>query len=275
MYIFTFLLNFAIALLPESVVPQNWKQLAQGMDLQNLVVKNHGKSGGSHISIVRIDPHLWELVFIGLSQTGESSGKTAREWCKNYKLTAAINAGMFGDNYKTHVGFLRSRDHVNNSQVNNYQSVVAFDPKKGKEIPPFRIFDLDESGITIQSILKDYNSVVQNLRLIKKPGTNQWNYQNGEWSEAAIGEDKEGRILFIYSRCPLSMHDLNQELLTSDIDIIAAQHLEGRYEAQFYLFQGDEEIDLFDSYDANSDEDNGNAEAQPIPNILGIRPRSR
>jgi hypothetical protein len=71
------------------------------------------------------------------------------------------------------------------------------------------------------------------------------------------------------------MHDLNQELLTSDIGIVAAQHLEGRFEAQFYLSQDDVEIDLFDSYDANSDEDNGNAEAQPIPNILGIRPRSR
>jgi hypothetical protein len=274
MNIFTFLLSFSIAILPESAVAQVWKQLAPGMDLQNLTTKNHGTSVDSHITILRIDPDLWELLFIGISRTGETLGKTAHEWCDSYKLTAAINAGMYADNYKTHVGYLRSKDHVNNSHFNNYQSVIAFDPKKGKVIPPFRIFDLDESGISMQSILNDYNSAIQNLRLIKKPGTNLWKQQNREWCEAAIGEDKEGRILFIYSRSPLSMHDLNQELLASGIGIVAAQHLEGGFEAQFYLNQGDVEIDLFDRYDAKFNEDNGNAEPWPIPNIIGIRPRN-
>ncbi len=275
MYIFTFLLSFTIALIPESDVTQGWKQIAPGMDLLNLVIKNHGTSGDSNITIVRFDPQVWELVFLGLSQTGESSGKTAREWCKSHKLVAAINAGMYADNYKTHVGYLRSKDHVNNSYVNNYQSVLAFDPKEGKVIPSFRIYDLDESEISIESILNDYSSAIQNLRLIKKPGKNQWKNQNGEWNEAAIGEDKEGKILFIYSRLPLSMHDLNQELLTSGLDIVSAQHLEGGFEAQLYLNQGDVEIDLFDIYDANSNEDNGSAEAQPIPNILGIRLKNK
>jgi hypothetical protein len=58
MYIFTFFLSFAIAIIPESVVTQVWKQLAPGMDLQNLIIKNHGSSGDSHITIVRIDPDL-------------------------------------------------------------------------------------------------------------------------------------------------------------------------------------------------------------------------
>ncbi len=120
-----------------------------------------------------------------------------------YKLTAVINAGMYADNYKTHVGYLRSKDHVNNSHVNNYQSVMAYNPKKDKKSHRFGFL-----------ILNDYNSAIQNLRLIKKPGINLWNQQNREWSEAAIGEDKDGKILFIYSRLPISMHDLNLELFT-------------------------------------------------------------
>lgn len=181
---------------------------------------------------------------------------------------------MFAEDNRKHVGYLRVVEHVYSSHVNSYQSVMAFDPKKGKEVPRFRIFDLDESGITMQSILNDYSSAVQNLRLIKKPGKNQWSIQNDEWFEAAIGEDKEGRILFIYSRSPLSMHDLNQELLSSGIGIVAAQHLEGGSLAQLYLNQGNAEIDLFDVYDANSDEANGNVQPWPIPNIIGIRPRN-
>ncbi len=38
---------------------------------------------------------------------------------------------------------------MNNSHLNKYQSVIAFDPKRGKKIPLFRIFDLDEPGIKI------------------------------------------------------------------------------------------------------------------------------
>ena len=77
MYIFTFLLSFSIAIIPEAVIAQGWKQLAPGMDLQNLITINHGSSGDSHITVVRIDPDLWELVFMGISQSGEKSGKTA------------------------------------------------------------------------------------------------------------------------------------------------------------------------------------------------------
>ena len=268
MRIFTFLLSFSLVLFSQDAISQGWTQLAPGIDLQKLTTKNHD------ITIVRFDTDFFELVYLGISQTGEATGKTAREWCKSHKLTAAINGGMFADDYKTHVGYLQVKGHKYNSHVNSYQSVLAFDPAKGNDVPKFRIIDLDVSGITMESILNDYNSAVQNLRLIKKPGKNQWNAQNGEWCEAAIGEDKTGRILFIYSRLPLSMHDLNQELLNSGIGIVAAQHLEGRVEAQMYLHQGNTEIDLFDNIDSNSDNSNG-AEAWPIPNIIGIRPRAK
>jgi exopolysaccharide biosynthesis protein len=252
----------------------SWQQLAAGMDFQIIKMEMPTSAIKPQITVVRIDPKLWELVFLGISQTGETSGKTAREWCKSYKLTAAINAGMFDTNNKTHVGYLRHQEHVNNGQVNNYKSVAAFDPKSDKELPQYRIFDLDVPGVTINSILRDYSSAVQNLRLIKKPGTNVWNQQNRKWSEAAIGEDNAGRILFIFSRSPFSMHDLNQELLASGIGIVAAQHLEGGPEAQLYVHVGNTEFDLFGTYETSFKEDDGNTSAWPIPNIIGLRPRS-
>ena len=272
MFTFAILLGFVIP----SIIPANddkWQPLAPGMDVQILNARIPGSDGDSKITVVRIDPKLWELVFIGISQTGETSGKTAREWCKSYKLTAAINAGMFDTNNKTHVGYLRYREHVNNGQVNNYKSIIAFDPCKEKELQTFQIFDLDETGVSIKSILNDYNSAIQNMRLIKKPGTNVWNQQDRKWSEAAIGEDNAGRILFIFSRSQFSMHDLNEELLKSGIGIVAAQHLEGGPEAQLYLHVCNVELDLFGSYETSFKEDNGNETPWPIPNILGIRPK--
>jgi hypothetical protein len=112
------------------------------------------------------------------------------------------------------------------------------------------------------------------LRLIKKPGTNQWSQQSRQWNEAALGEDDAGHILFIYSRSPFSMHDLNNELLAAGIGIVAAQHLEGGPEAQFYLHVGSFEMEMYGSYETSFRENDSNSSAAwPVPNILGLRPR--
>jgi hypothetical protein len=150
---------------------------------------------------------------------------------------------------------------------------LAFDPQKDKKLPLIQIFDLDKPGTTLTDILTDYNSAVQNLRLIKKPGVNVWNQQDRKWSESAIGEDDKGNILFIFSRSPFSMHDLNEELLKSGIGIVAAQHLEGGPEAQLYMKEGDVEIELYGSYETSFNENDNNINPWPIPNVLGIRSR--
>jgi hypothetical protein len=181
---------------------------------------------------------------------------------------------MFKTDGNTHVGFMRFREHVNNGKVNSYLSVAAFDAHDPTSPAPFRIFDLDAPQITLQSILKDYDSAVQNLRLIKRPGWNQWGQQGRMWSEAALGEDASGRVLFLFSRTPFSMHDLNQELLSAGIGIVAAQHLEGGPEAQLYLQVGELKLEMFGSYETSFVENDSNAKPWPIPNVLGVRPRT-
>jgi len=69
------------------------------------------------------------------------------------------------------------------------------------------------------------------------------------------------------------MHDINQELLSAGIGLVAAQHLEGGPEAQLYLNVGDVELEIYGSYETSFREDNGNTTAWPIPNVLGARRR--
>jgi len=249
-----------------------WQSLAPGMDLETFPASRLSNAGDSRITILRIDPALWSLEFIGLSLDSESSGRTARQWSKAYGLTAAINAGMYGTDYRTHVGHLRFREHVNNDNVNAYKSVAAFDPRRDG-LPHFRIFDLDSPGVSMETILQDYTSLVQNLRLIKRPGQNRWRQQEKTWSEAALGEDESGRILFIFCRSPYSMHDLNNELLRLGIGLVAAQHLEGGPQAQLYINAGEMEFEISGSHGTSSRENDGISVSWPIPNVLGVRPR--
>jgi hypothetical protein len=251
-----------------------WQTLAPGMEFRYVTAIAPSATGDSRIAVLRMDPKMWELTAIGISQTGESEGHTARAWCEKHKLAAAINAGMFAGDQKTHLGYMRCREHVYNGHANKYQSVAAFDPRDGKDLPRFRIFDLDTPGVIMQSIQQDYDSAVQNLRLVKRPGANQWSQQQKKWSEAALGEDDAGRILFIFARSPFSMHDLNRELLAAGIGLVAAQHLEGGPEAQLYLHVGGVALEMFGSYESSFKENDANSIPWPVPNVLGVRPRS-
>ena len=250
-----------------------WQTLEPGMELGTFAASRPSKLGDSRITVLRIDANLWDLEFVSTSRSGGSAGRTVKQWSKIHKLTASINAGMFGKDGKTHVGYHRYQGHLNNDNVNKYQSVAAFDPRHDG-LPRFRIFDLDIPGITMETILRDYASAVQNLRLIKRPGQNRWSQQEKMWSEAALGEDESGRILFIFCRSPFTMHDFNQELIHMGIGIVCAQHLEGGPEAQLYVNVGDVEIELFGSYETAFMENGGNASPWPIPNVIGVRPRA-
>ena len=269
--------NFILLLIAITILATeangDWAPLAPGMELGTFTLKPPRPASAPQLTILRIDPKLWELVLIGKSWDGESANQTVREWCEKHNFTAAINAGMYSTDYTTHIGYLASKGHVNNSHVNKYMSVAAFDPKKGKELPEFRIFDLDDPNVTMDAILNDFASVVQNLRLIKRPGENRWHQQSRMWSEAALGEDSSGRVLFIFSRAPFTMHDLNNELLALGIGLVAAQHLEGGPEAQLYLRIGNVTHELVGSYKTSFGERDKNSASWRIPNVLGVRQR--
>ena len=265
---------FCLCLLLTSSVTagDKWQSLAPGMELGTFAASRPSNLGDSIITVLRIDPDLWELEFVGISCNGGSGKRTAKQWSKVHQLTASINPGMFEMDHKTHIGYLRYRDHLINDNTNKYQSVAVFDPRHDG-LPRFRMFDLDDPEVTMKTILRDYATAVQNLRLIKRPGRNVWSQQEKMWSEAALGEDESGRILFIFCRSPFTMPDFNQELLRMGIGIVCAQHLEGGPEAQLYVNVGDVEIELFGSYETAFMENDGNAEPWLVPNVIGVRPR--
>jgi len=250
-----------------------WRALARGMDLATIDGKTAGVAAGAKITVLRIDPAHWSLEIVGIGQTNESTGRTAKDWAHARGLVATINAGMFDVDGVTHIGYLRTGDHAQDRRANRYQSLAAFDPRGGAELPRFRIFDLDEPGVSLEAVLADFGSVVQNLRLVKRPGENRWGPQTKRWSEAALGEDVAGRALFLFSRAPFTMHEWNQALLTSGIGLVAAQHLEGGPKAQLYVRVGGVELDLFGDFESSVPPAEGNPSAWPVPNVLGVRPR--
>ena len=251
-----------------------WQLLAPGLELGVFEAELPNEISDRKITILRIDPKLWEQEFAGVSQNPDQLHNlhTTQEWCEIRGYVVAINAGMFQTDYVRNVGYLKAGDHLNNPGVNDYLSVAAFDPVQ-EGLPYFRIFDLDLPGITMEDIVDEYGTVIQNLRLIKRPEENRWKQQDKRWSEVALGEDIDGSILFIYCRSPYSMHDLNEMLLGLDIGLQCAQHLEGGPEAQLYIKVDEFEQQLIGSYETDFYPRDDNHVAWKVPNVIGVKQR--
>ena len=249
---------------------ETWETLGDGLELAQFPLPESAV-GGSTVMVVRIDPSKFAVRALTAAEGGHGSLR-ADEWAKRYDLSVVINAGMFELDHSTHVGYMRTSTVVNQEAVHpEYSSVFAFDPIDANQ-PAVQMFDTDETDFEAE-ILPNYRAVLQNLRLIKRPGENRWSQQEKQWSEMALGQDKAGNVLLIFCRSPYSMHDLNLHLLDLPIDLVCAQHLEGGPEASLYLKHGGTELRQMGSYETGFNESDGNREFWPIPNIIGFEPK--
>ena len=222
-----------------------------------------------HIHLIRVDPKRRSLEAV-MAGAGDGRPHTAAEWCRERHLAVAINMGMFETDRRTNTGYARSPGSVNNRHwAAKYKAALGFGPLK-KDAPPLAMADLDDP--TAKGRLADYGTVIQNLRLIKA-GHSVWEQQERRWSEAAVAIDRQGRLLFIFSRYPYTMKELTDILLALPLAIDAAMHMDGGPPASLSIHAGGVDLDLNGSFETGALETDGVRAQSPIPNVLGVRRR--
>jgi len=212
--------------------PSPWRTLEPGLEMAVWSSRSGQPDAAGDLRILRVDPQRWRLRVISTETAGSREGLSLEQWCGEFGLVAAINAGMYQEDGLTHVGYCQVDGCVLNPAVNHYRSALALDPLRPQD-PPLRIFDLDETAL--DSVAATYRTVVQNLRLIKRSGEARWRAGTETWTEAALGEDAQGRALLMHCSRPLSMHDFNTLILGLPLDVVCAQHLEGNLPAQLWV----------------------------------------
>jgi exopolysaccharide biosynthesis protein len=243
-----------------------WVQVDDGLYIGEFSSRRIPLFPQQQITIIKIDPRLYEFQLLSVSELRHPA-LTTEEWCKRYNLIGAVNAGMYQIDLRRHVGYMKNFNHVNNSAVNSYHSVLACHPV-ADSLPPIMLFDIEKQPL--QEIIRSYQTVIQNLRLIKHPRQNRWDDQNKKWCEAAIGQDADGNILLIYSPKPMSMYRLNVLLLELPINIVSAQHLEGGPPASLYFSHNGRRIH-FNGGEENTEEDSAKSGGLPLPNVIGFK----
>jgi uncharacterized protein YigE (DUF2233 family) len=248
-----------------------WERLERGLELGVLNAPHPSSQGDSKIRVLRIDPHDFELRLLNASAPGQGQALTAREWSQSHGLVAAINASMYVQDHLTSVGLMRTRAHVNNPRLTRDKAVLAFDPRS-PGMPPVKL--IDRGCDDFDAWKTHYDTFIQSIRMVSCRGENVWAQGGEEWSIAAVGVDRRGRLLFIHSRSPYTPHDLIENLLSLPLGLAGAMYVEGGPEAQLYVQSGDREVELVGSRGTSLFDSGDNQRAWPVPNVIGVVARN-
>lgn len=266
-FIYLFFICFVpFATLSQAQALSKWKRLARGMKYRTFRLSGK-KTPPQILHALRINPRKVRFYAI-LSAKNKAKSKSAKQWAIQKRMQAVINLGMYQQDHSTHVGYLRIHRYKNNRHWNRRHLSAFVFGRKRRGIPHAQILDLDNPRTKRKT--KYYRVVIQNLRLIKKSGRkgmSVWKKQTREWSEAALAMDRQGRILFLFTRSRFSMPVFNQKILSLPLGIIRAMHLEGNSVASLSIRTKKFTLNLNGSFGTGS-------EQWPIPNVLGVKASS-
>lgn len=245
-----------LTLLPLHLSASSWQPLDQGLEV--LVVPFEGVEQA--ITIVRIDPEHFHF-FLCTAAAEQSSSRTLREWAVEKDLACVINASMYLTDGRTSTGYMRQGPHVNNPRISRRFGAffVAHPDRTG--LPEVDILERDTADLP--EILKHYELVVQNYRLISRDQRILWPKAADRHAVAAVGVDTHGSVLFIFCRTLVTPHALAQELLTLPLQLRSAMYVEGGSQAGLFVRAHTKGKDMqrFPFLDFEPE----------LPNVLGIR----
>jgi hypothetical protein len=216
--------------------------------------------------VVRADVARYHLRLLTKSQEGSS--QPAPQWRERYKLTAVTNAGMF------HAGgapvSLIVQDGTALSKDNKkYGGYLAFDPVTPGD-PPAVIAGRDCDGFDLAALRTRYRSILQSNRLLGCSGEALRWADTKQYSAAAIGIDRAGRVVFIHARAAVQMSELARAV--SALGMAGALFLEGGPEASLVVRGDTAELARVGSFESGFVENDENKSFWWLPNILALEP---
>ena len=252
---------------PSSPPASTWQELEPGLELGEFSAPVKSESGDSIIRVLRIDLKFFQLRLFNASASPEKKPRSAREWAERYRLVAAINASMYQEDSLKSVSLMKTRDQVNNAWFSKDKNILAFD-RETDAIPPVKLLDLDCDDFPFWR--NQYQTLVQSIRMISYSGQNVWKPSPKKWSTAAVGLDKQGKVLFLHIRSPYSTHDLVDILLGLPLEIDRMMYVEGGPEAQLYVQAQNKVFEFLGGYETGLGNVENNSQGWPIPNVIGV-----
>jgi hypothetical protein len=207
-----------------------------------------------------------DLARYRLRAFSDPAGRTAPAWRDSEHLAAVTNAGMFHEGGAP-VGLIVD-DGVARGAVNpKLGGVLAWDPVAPND-PRAIVTGKGCAGfVDLDELRTRYRGVLQGDRLLGCDGGALAWKDPKQYSAAALGVDRAGRVVFVHARGAVRMAELSAAL--AHHDLAGAIFLEGGPEAS--LVAGD--WMRLGSYETGFIENDDNQRWWALPNVVGLVPR--
>ena len=245
-----------------------WQELEAGLQLASLASSEAENT--PQIDILRIDPALFRFSLHSVNAE-KPTPLPLPAWAEQEDLVLAINASMYLPDYVTSTGYLRYGAHVNNPRIHSkFGAFFVAEPDR-PDLPRAAI--LDRECDPWEKHLPHYLLVAQNYRMIDTDGKVLWLSGGPEHSIAAVGQDRQGHILFIHCRLPMTGASFAAVLLRMPIALRSLMYVEGGSQAAMLvrcpnlrrMWIGQSSVAFL----------NPPASGAPLPNVLGARRRTQ
>lgn len=241
--------------------------LAPGFELGRYALPTDSALGPGAVRFVRVDPARVELR-VGAASLLDGKLRTASEWGSTAEgaAVAVVNGSMFADDWLTSIGRLRVKGRTQRTRWAAQQnSLFVTDPVEpgGPRAALLNLGCADREAASAA-----WTTEVQSIRMIGCDGKNVWAPEARRWSSALVGADRAGRLLFLHTRAPYSMHDLVDMLIASPLDLVALHYAEGGPEASLHVRGSGVLLREVGSYETGFVENDGNVEEWALPNVL-------
>lgn len=248
-------------------------ELAPGLELQQFraPIPPPIEIGDRCITLVRIDPQRYQFKL--LSALPDGPNRSASEWLEQFKGSGVINASMYHANQKS-IGLMID-GHLKNNPEDNEKlgGIFAFNPID-KKSDPIAFYGKGCPGYELKEIKKRYKTLIQNYRLLDcQSQAIAWKDPKS-FSAAAIGQDQQGRMVFIHSRTPYTMTIFANLLALPALALKHAHYVEGGPEASLYVRVGPKTVREIGSFESDFRPDDKNSAFWPIPNMIGFLPNT-
>lgn len=242
-----------------------WLKIGKGLEFYEF----RPEAEDLKITVLRIDPE--EVDFV-LKSAGAEGGepRTLAQWAEDFNLEAAINASMYLPDNETSTGYMRMGKYINNPKIaGRFGAFFVAGPLK-PGLPKARIVEKDEKNWA--EIIEDYDLVIQNYRMTNSQRRILWSPGGPHYAISAIGQDGDGRILFMHSSKPVEAYNFLQNVLHLPLDARAIMYVEGGGQAGLMIQAPGLKRELGPPH-APSLLITGKLKAS-LPNVLGIKAKT-
>ena len=218
--------------------PVVWRENAPGFEAARVNLLYGGRLGPGDLFLVRFDPAHYafrpyhENEFPGTDQVNISG------WADRLKGAAAlINSGQYYPD-RGYMGILfREGRSLSVGAHPQWKGFLVSRPRPGvpSYLPEAAIIDRQLSPDELRP--DDYENVMQSFMLLDQTGRIRVRDSYHLAGRAAIGEDREGRIILIMTPAAISLYDLAVALKSPALDLKQAMGLDGGFETQLLMRQ--------------------------------------